>query len=239
MPYQYKYLNAEMPTREEVLSKLPNEASRFLMNRIAEMGVESTWERFECQQPQCRHGITGSCCQRCLWGPCQITPKRTRGICGADLNLIVVGNLLRALAAGCSAHGTHARQVADAIIGVSNGNVPYDLKGEELLRELALYLGVNEEERGKQIRAVGDLLLGSITGGNNGIGKIMDKFAPPERMALWQEMGILPRSAMEEVFEALHLTTLGSCSDWRELVKQEMRTALAYCYGALAPAPRS
>lgn len=236
MPYQYKYLNAEMPTREEVLSKLPNEASRLLMDRIAEKGVESTWERFECQQPQCRHGITGVCCQRCLWGPCQITPKRPKGICGADLNLIVAGNLLRWLAAGCSAHGTHARQVAEAIISLSKGNAAFDAKGEVRIRELATYLGVDKEDRGKQLRAIGELLLGSITGGNGGIGPLMEKYAPSDRMALWREMGIMPRSAMEEVFEALHLTTLGSCSDWRELIRQEMKTALAYCYGALAPA---
>jgi len=75
-----------------------------------------------------------------------------------------------------------------------------------------------------------------IKGGEGAILKLMELYAPPEQLVRWKEMDIIPRSAMEEVFEALHLTTLGSCSDYRELLKQEMRTALAYCYGTLFPA---
>lgn len=43
----------------------------------------------------------------------------------------------------------------------------------------------------------------------------------------------MPRSAAYEVLEALHMTTLGGCTDWRALAGQELRSALAYCYSTL------
>jgi len=58
-------------------------------------------------------------------------------------------------------------------------------------------------------------------------------FAPRERVEVWSRLGILPRSAMYEVFEAMHMTTVGSCSDWHTLARQDLRTALAYCYSTL------
>ncbi len=240
MSYEYKFLNAEMPAREEVLEKTPNEISKELFRKLEAAGVETFLERFAGQQPMCRFGLMGACCQRCLWGPCRIdplNPKRQRGICGADLDLVVAGNLLRSLAAGCAAHGTHALQVVETILSCTAGeDMPFSLKGEERVRELARRFAVEEGDLHKQARTLAGILLGSIKGGNNGILQVIEHYAPQEQLDRWKELGILPRSAMEEVFEALHLTTLGSCSDWKQLLKQEMRTALAYCYGALFPA---
>lgn len=240
MSYEYTFLNAQMPDRAEVLEKTPNESSKELFHKLEAAGVETFLERFAGQQPLCRFGLTGACCQRCLWGPCRIdplNPKRQRGICGADLDLVVAGNLLRSLAAGCTAHGTHALQVVETILSCTNGeSVPFPLTGEERVREMARRFAVEEGDVHKQARTLAGILLGSIKGGHTGILQLIKAYAPPEQLEKWEELGILPRSAMEEVFEALHLTTLGSCSDWRQLLKQEMRTALAYCYGALFPA---
>lgn len=246
MPRKYPFLNAEVPSSEEVLKNTPNEGSRQLFSHLKEKGVESFLERFEAQQPQCRFGLTGTCCQRCLWGPCRLDPSegsgKRRGICGADVDLVVAGNLLRSLAAGCSAHGTHAMEVVETIFATLNGqNTFFTFKGKERLLELAEKMelpsgGDESEKEFKKAYFIAKLLKNCIKGGEGAILKLMELYAPQEQLARWKEMDIIPRSALEEVFEALHLTTLGSCSDYKELLKQEMRTALAYCYGTLLPA---
>ena len=43
-------------------------------------------------------------------GPCKITPKSPRGVCGADADLIVARNMTRA-AGGLTQHGAHAREI--------------------------------------------------------------------------------------------------------------------------------
>ncbi|MDA8234592.1 MAG: carbon monoxide dehydrogenase, partial [Clostridia bacterium] len=63
--------------------------------------------------------------------------------------------------------------------------------------------------------------------------RMLEAYAPEERKEVWAKLGILPRSASYEVMEALHMTTLGSCTDWTALAAQELRAALAYCYSTL------
>ena len=45
-------------------------------------------------------------------GPCRITPKTPRGLCGADEHVIVGRNYARMVAGGTAAHSDHARDIA-------------------------------------------------------------------------------------------------------------------------------
>lgn len=47
------------------------------------MGIETVFDRYLKMQPQCNFGRTGVCCRICLQGPCRITKKADKGICGA------------------------------------------------------------------------------------------------------------------------------------------------------------
>jgi carbon-monoxide dehydrogenase catalytic subunit len=38
-------------------------------------------------------------------GPCKVKTRSTRGVCGADADLIVARNILRWVAAGVASHG--------------------------------------------------------------------------------------------------------------------------------------
>ena len=71
-----------------------------------EMGIDTVWDRYEKQQPQCGFGETGLCCRHCLQGPCRIDPFGTTGpklgICGASADTIVARGLARNIAAGSS-----------------------------------------------------------------------------------------------------------------------------------------
>lgn len=255
MKYRYPRLNAEMPSKEEVLKLTPNPATRELVDRLGEEGVESYLDRFEAQQPLCGFGLGGLCCQRCLWGPCRISPKAPRGTCGNDANLVIIGNLLRGMAAGCAAHGRHAQEVIETLIQAAEGRINFPILGEARVLDLARRFGLVGEEpsaagrsapgvpvagswaAGKTVRElageVGRILLEDLARTEDRPMRTLLAFAPPERVEVWSRLGILPRSAMYEVFEAMHVTTVGSCSDWKALARQDLRTALAYCYSTL------
>jgi len=65
--------------------------------------VQTVWDRFEKQQPQCGFGTLGVCCRICWQGPCRIDPFGNGpdlGVCGANADTIVARNLIRGIAAG-------------------------------------------------------------------------------------------------------------------------------------------
>lgn len=40
-----------------------------LLPKAALDGVETVWDRYEAQQPQCGFGSLGVCCRHCIQGP--------------------------------------------------------------------------------------------------------------------------------------------------------------------------
>ena len=68
-------------------------------------GLETVWERFAAQQPQCGFCELGLSCRICVMGPCRIDPfgdGPQRGVCGADADIMVARNLARMVAAGAA-----------------------------------------------------------------------------------------------------------------------------------------
>lgn len=68
------------PTKDEVAEKTPDPAVCEMIHRMNELGLETTFHRFDAQQPQCGFGLAGTCCKICNMGPCRITPKAPRGV---------------------------------------------------------------------------------------------------------------------------------------------------------------
>lgn len=236
MKFFYPILNTEMPDKDDIIRLTPNQATKEMLERLKADGIETSFDRYLAQQPQCQFGLRGICCQRCLWGPCRVGGrKKLKGICGADMNLVVMGNLLRGLAAGCAAHGQHAREVIETAILTAEGKTKYHILGEERVWKLAGRFGLkaNGKSLKKVTREVTEILLNDLARVEDVEMRTLLAFAPKERIDTWRKLNIMPRSAMFEVFEALHKTTLGGDSDWQDLARHELRTALAYCWSTL------
>ncbi|MBR2005666.1 MAG: hypothetical protein IKK39_10430 [Thermoguttaceae bacterium] len=77
--------------------------------RAEQLGIDVAFDRFDRQKTQCGFGLAGVCCKICNMGPCRVTEKAPRGVCGADADLIVARNLLRATATGTAQHGARSR----------------------------------------------------------------------------------------------------------------------------------
>jgi carbon-monoxide dehydrogenase catalytic subunit len=190
-----------------------------------------TWEdRNKNQSPHCKFGEDGICCKNCSMGPCRITPKGQRGICGADAHAIAGRNYLRTIAAGTSAHSDHTREILHVLAAArADGN--YHIRDERKLLNLAGEWEVQTEGRdiydiAHDVARVGLMEFGKPDGNQRFI-----KRATAERQKVWAEEGIEPRAIDREVVTALHMTHMGNTADAEVLVRQGLRTSIANGWG--------
>ena len=218
--------------KEKVLEQTPDPAVREMLLHMQEMGVETVFDRFDRQQPQCSFGIAGVCCKNCYMGPCRITKKCPRGVCGADADVIVARNLLRALAAGAAAHGARGRESMLALKKAGEGTLDLPIEGEQKIRAVSEIYGL--QTQGKTIRElaveVADILLEDLSRTVPDPHRTLAAFAPKERQEVWAALDILPISVYHEVFESLHRSSTGTDGDWRNLMKQFLRTGVAFAW---------
>ena len=77
-------------------------ATARLLETGAKVGADAWQIRAKNQTPHCKFGEQGICCRICAMGPCRITPKAPRGICGCDAHGIVGRLVLLCLDRGIS-----------------------------------------------------------------------------------------------------------------------------------------
>jgi len=220
----------------DVKKRSVDEASREILRQVNLADVETAWDRFEQQVPQCGFGKLGICCRNCSMGPCRIDPfgeGPQAGICGASADTIAARNLLRMIAAGAAAHSDHGRDIAHTFaIAVENDSCDYMIKDELKLREVAARYGIKVEGREtKQIgRDLADAVLGEF-GKQNGAFVSTTAYPPRARQKVWQEFGVTPRSIDREIVEIMHRTHIGVGSDYKNLIKQGIRASLSDGWG--------
>ena len=213
-----------------------------MIEKAAEEGVRNVFERSERIRP-CPIGSEGSCCKICSMGPCRVplgkgkteTPEQKKlrtGVCGATAETIAARNFARMVAAGAAAHSDHGRKVTDTFILMAKGEAPgFEVKDEQKLLQLALDLGVEIGERSNNEIAleIGELLMAEF--GRQDGELLMLRRAPLKRQELWRKLGVAPRGIDREVVEILHRTHMGVDQDYKSLLLQGARAALADGWG--------
>jgi len=231
---------AEEKEKKEVKSIDP--ATIEMLAKAAEDGVRTVFDRAETTKP-CPIGLEGSCCSICAMGPCRVplpkgkeeTPeekKKRTGVCGATAETISARNFLRKIASGAAAHSDHGRRVVEAFLLAAKGESPeFQMKDEQKLLQLALDLGIEIGERSNNEIAIeiGEMLLAEF--GKQEGELITLKKAPLKRQELWRQVGVAPRGIDREVVEAMHRTHMGVDQDYKNLLLQGARTALADGWG--------
>ncbi len=210
-------------------------ASREMVRRAAAEGKRTVWDRHEAMQPACGFGLLGLCCRICTMGPCRLNPfteTETVGVCGANADTIAARNLARMVAAGVSAHSDHGRDIAHALLlAAEHPNGDYRIKDEEKLRSVAAVYGIQTEGRDTRALAA-DVARAALEefGQSHNLLRMAGR-APQPRQELWRSLGIFPRAVDREVVELMHRTTMGVDCDYRNILRQCMRTALADGWG--------
>ena len=217
-------------------------ASVKMMEKAAAEKVNTAFDRAEEMKP-CPVGAEGSCCKHCGMGPCRVpAPKKKaetdaekskrRGICGATAETISARNFIRMIAGGAAAHSDHGRGVAETFLAAARGQAPgYEIKDEQKLYQLAMDFGISIGDRPIQEIAVevGEKALAEF-GRQEGEIIFLNR-APLKRQELWRKVGVAPRGVDREIVEIMHRTHIGVDQDYKNLLLQGTRAALADGWG--------
>jgi len=207
-------------------------ASVAMLHKAASDCVDTCFSRLDTQRNQCAFGTNGMCCRICHMGPCRITHKAPRGVCGADVDTIVARNYLREVAGGAAAHSDHGRHLVLLLKKVAEGQAGhYRIADEPALRRAARLYGLAEQGRTKEAVALdlAQLFLEEFSRQEGPLRTLT--LAPVRRQSVWRNRGIQPSGIDRTVVECLHRTNIGVDHDYRNLLLHAFRTALADGWG--------
>ena len=205
-------------------------ATAALLENGIKVGADSWQQRAKNQTPHCGFGEAGTCCRICSMGPCRITPKAPRGICGCDVHGIVGRNYLRFTAGGSATHSDHGREIMHTLHQTREGG-NYQVKDPDKLIRIAKEWGVETE--GKDIYDLAHEMaeIGLLEYGKPfGVQRFL-KRAPEHTQELWNKAGIEPRAIDREVSQSLHMTHMGCSSMPEALIRQSLRAGLSDGWG--------
>ena len=206
------------------------EATASLLENGKKVGADSWQQRAKNQSPHCGFGEAGTCCRICSMGPCRITPKAPRGICGCDVHGIVARNYLRFTAGGSATHSDHGREICHTLHQTREGG-NYTVKDPEKLKRIATEWGIETEGKdiydlAHEVAEVGLLEYGKPFGYQR-----FTERAPEHTQKLWKDADILPRAIDREVSQSLHMTHMGCSSMPEALIRHSLRAGLSDGWG--------
>ena len=215
--------------------------------RAQRLGIDTVFDRAAQMKP-CAIGMQGICCKNCAMGPCRlplpkggIEGKDTRkGLCGATANTIAARNFIRMIAGGASAHSDHGRGVAEVFLSVARKETDaYKIKDPNKLLQIAPFLDVAvtvEVDGEVKDRDIDEIALEVAVAAMNEWGKaegnlLYAKRAPAPLYEKWKKYGVVPRNIDREIVEIMHRTHMGVDQDYKNLMKQGTRAAIADGWG--------
>ncbi|MGN0360587.1 MAG: anaerobic carbon-monoxide dehydrogenase catalytic subunit [Hominisplanchenecus sp.] len=205
-------------------------ATAKLLETGKKVGADAWQYRVANQTPHCKFGEQGVCCRICSMGPCRITPKAPRGICGCDVHGIVARNYLKFTAGGSATHSDHGREICHTLY-CAKPEGPYKVKDPEKLIRIAKEWGVETEGKdiydlAHEVAVLGLGEYGKVFGHQNFL-----KRAPQHTQDIWEREEIAPRAIDREVSCSLHMAHMGCSSKPEALIRQSLRSGLSDGWG--------
>src|SRR3972149_5770246 len=229
-------------------AKSIDQATLEMIDKACEENISTVFDRAEKMKP-CPIGADGSCCKNCAMGPCRIplakgkeeTPEehaKRVGVCGATAETIAARNFVRMIAAGSASHGDHGRRVVEAFKLMAEGKTKdFEIKDEQKLLKLALDLGVEIGNRSNNEIALDIAKICEQEFGKQEGELIFIKNAPLKRQEIWRKLGVVPRGIDREIVELMHRTHMGVDQDYKNLMLQGTKAALADGWGGSMISP--
>lgn len=208
---------------------------RLLLDKARKDRVETVWDRYQAQMPQCGFCDMGLSCRNCVMGPCRVDPfgeGPQKGVCGADADIIVARNLGRMIAAGAAAHSDHGRDLLEVLAQVGSGSDSgYAIRDEGKLQRVAAEWGVQTDGRSPAeiARDLADAMQEDFGTRKKSLQYVQR--VPAKRRELWQTLGVTPRGIDRETSEMMHRTHMGVDNDWKSLLLHGLRNALSDGWG--------
>ena len=211
-----------------------NAAVTDLMDRAAELKLETAFDRYQQQQPQCGFGSLGLCCRICWKGPCRVDPFGAgpqKGICGADKHTIVARHLSRMMAAGAGAHSEHGRHILHAMRKLVRGEIKdiYAIKDDKKLLAVAKRMGIETDGR-TTLDVAGDVVDATYDDfANQEDDNVMNWLRvclPPKRIDRLRNLGLLAPNIDMAISQTVARTSIGCDADPANIILGGLRAAL-------------
>jgi len=209
-----------------------DKASEKIIEIAKKNDIETAWDRYEKQQPNCGFELLGVCCRMCNLGPCRIDPfgggGAQYGVCGADADIITARNLTRSAAAGTASHSDHARGLAHIFVAIGAGVAKgYTIKDADKLKRIAEEFGIKTDNKTNEKIAgeLGEKVLNEF--GKQEGEAVFSKRAPQKQQEIWKKLSVTPRGIDRDVVEMLARTHEGMDNDYQNLISGTMRVSLA------------
>ena len=158
------------------------------------------------------------------------------GLCGATPNTIAARNFARMVASGAAAHSDHGRGIAEVFLAAARGETEdYKIQDTKKLVQvaqdfdIAVTVGEGDDEKPRDMKEIAvELGEKALAEWGQQEGEIhLAKRAPKARYDLWKKLDIIPRGIDREVVEIMHRTHMGVDQDYKNIIKQCSRAALA------------
>ncbi len=178
---------------------------------IRSLPMETSHHRVEDQSVKCGFGLLGVCCRLCSNGPCRITPEAPKGICGANADVIVARNFLRAVASGS---GCYIHVVENTALNLKNTALSKGkIKGEKALDTLCGIFGIEKLDKYEKALAVAQAVLDDLYRPEYEKMQLTEKMAYGPRVEKWKELNILPGGANAEIVKGVVKCSTNLSSD--------------------------
>ncbi|MGD9098435.1 MAG: anaerobic carbon-monoxide dehydrogenase catalytic subunit, partial [Desulfobacterales bacterium] len=224
-----------------------DKATRAMLRRAQELGIETVFDRAATMKA-CNIGAQGTCCKNCGMGPCRLPLPKSgiegdddrKGLCGATANTIAARNFIRMIAGGAAAHSDHGRCVAEVFLSAARKeSQDYTIKDPIKLLSIAPFLEVatTVEVDGETLdRDMDEIALEvaekAISEWGKSEGELLYlKRAPKPLYEKWEKNGVRPRNIDREIVEIMHRTHIGVDQDYKNLMRQGTRAAIADGWG--------
>jgi len=213
------------------LNVILDPAMREMYQVVHNAGMTNVFDRFSQQQPtQCKFCIEGLSCQLCANGPCRISQKAPRGVCGVDAHTMVARNFMyRHVTIGTAANIFHCHQVARTLRAA--GESPQSglkIRDGEKLKKYADIAGLKTDQPVEKVAVeFANWVINDIHAPHHVESKAVEAFAPMKRKELWRQLGLFPGGGYSEVAYAQTQCMTNFTSDPIEFLLRGVRLGVA------------
>jgi carbon-monoxide dehydrogenase catalytic subunit len=206
-------------------------ADHELENFLGTVDMELAFHRMCKQENKCGFGLRGICCRLCSNGPCRITEKAERGVCGATADVIAARGFLRSVAAGCGAYLHVTENAAKKLRKIASEKG--EIRGAAHLDSLAKKFGITEGSLHHKAALVATAVLNDLYRPSDEKMLLWELLAHDARRTVWRDLGVTPGGGKGESLDAIVKTGTNLNSDPIDMLLHCLRLGITTGYYGL------
>jgi carbon-monoxide dehydrogenase catalytic subunit len=206
-----------------------------MLERTRAAGEDTVFDRMAAQgEKRCQFCEGGIRCSICSQGPCRITARAPRGVCGIDADGMAMRGFLLQNTMGTAAYTYHAGEVMKTLAQAKPGGT-YEIKDWSKLELLARAAGVALEPKDTLPKRVADTIWAEFNRDHVEESPLVAAFAPAPRVEAWRKLGVMPGGVLHENNRATTSCMTNIDGDYVSLALKALRLGIATAYGVQIP----